>query len=152
VRKDFPEAKFLWVGDGSHEKKAKDFVCEAGLRDSVAFLGRREDIPEILAALDVFVLSSRSEGSPAVLKEALLMEKPVVSTNVGAIPEIIKHGQNGVLVPPERPDKLAEGIIKVLRNPHSKEMGKKGSVFIKEEFGEIVLAEKTKKVYLDLLQ
>jgi len=152
VKKDFPKAKFLWVGDGSHEKKAKNFICKAKLQDSVAFLGRREDIPEILAALDVFVLSSRSEGSPAVLKEALLMEKPVVSTNVGAVPEIIKHGENGVLVPPERPDKLAAEITKILRNPYNKEMGEKGRVFIKEKFGEMLLAEKTKKVYLDLLQ
>lgn len=152
VKNDFLQAKFLWVGDGSDEEKAKSFAYELGLQDSVIFTGIRTDIPEILAALDVFVLSSKGEGSPAVIKEALLMEKPVVSTNVGSISEIIENGYTGILVPPENPNELAEEIIKILRNPETKEMGKKGRKIIKEKFNESVLAEKTKKVYMDLLR
>lgn len=152
IKDSLPKAKFLWVGDGTYEKKAKIFTQRLKLKNSVIFTGRRNDIPEILADLDVFVLSSKSEGSPAVIKEALLMKKPVVATKVGAIPEIIKNKDIGELVFPEKPEQLAEAVIKILNNPIRKKIGEKGRNFIKDNFSESVLAEKTKKVYWDLLR
>ncbi len=153
IKDYYPNAKFVWVGKGPEEEKAKNFAYKIGLQDSVVFMGKRTDTPEIMAALDIFVLASKiGEGSPAVIKEALLMHKPVVSTNIGGIPEIIKDEQMGILVPPEKPNELAEAILKILRNPNKKELQTKGRNFIKENFSELTLMEKTKKVYLDLLK
>ncbi len=144
----FKNIKLLIVGDGILESQLKSMVQRMELSSYVIFAGKREDIPQILSGIDIFALSSSVEGSPAVIKEALIMGKPVVSTNVGGIPEIIQNGITGVLVPPHNPEALANDIFDVINNRNKfLEMARKGKQVIIDEFSETRLAELTAEVY-----
>lgn len=88
-----------------------------GVERLVHFLGHRSDVPELLDAMDVFVLPSHSEGMPNALLEAMASGKPVVATRVGGSAEIIRDGENGLLVPPRGPDALAAAIARLRADP-----------------------------------
>ncbi len=144
----FKNVKLLIVGDGILESQLKSMVQKMELSSYVIFAGKRESIPQILSGIDIFVLSSSVEGSPAVIKEALIMEKPVISTNVGGIPEIIQNGITGVLVPPHNPEILAEAVLDMVNNrDDALTMAKKGKDVIINQFSETKLAEQTAEVY-----
>ena len=144
----FKNIKLLIVGDGILELQIKSMVQKMKLSNYVIFAGKREDIPQILSGIDIFALSSSVEGSPAVIKEALIMEKPVISTNVGGIPEIIQNGVTGILVPPHNPEALANAILDTINNRgKALEMARKGKQVIINEFSENRLAELTAEVY-----
>jgi glycosyltransferase involved in cell wall biosynthesis len=83
----------------------------------VRFLGFRDDVPDLLAAADFFVLSSLAEGLPLSILEAMAQRLPVVASNVGGIPEVVTHGEHGLLVSPQDPEALAEAIAQVAGNP-----------------------------------
>jgi glycosyltransferase involved in cell wall biosynthesis len=116
VCRDVPDAIFLLIGDGKERPKLEQQVREAGLEENFLFLGCRNDVPDLLAACDLSVLPSESEGLPNAILEAMAAGVPVVATCVGGIPEIIENGQNGLLVPPQNPQALAEAILRILRD------------------------------------
>jgi glycosyltransferase involved in cell wall biosynthesis len=115
VLSEDPSVRFVVAGDGplrpQLEAEAKDLG--AGFR----FLGYRSDIPELVSAYDLYVLSSLWEGLPLALLEALAIGKPIVATRVGGNPEIVEDGVNGYIVPPRDPDALARRILDVRRDP-----------------------------------
>ncbi len=154
VLKEIPQAMFLVVGSGppGREQELKELAVRLGIENSVKFTGFREDIPEVLSALDVFVLSSiHSEGVPQALLQALLMEKPVVATNVGSISEAVIDNKTGVLVSSRNSLALAEGILKILRKPDFKlEIAKAGRKLIEEKFTLNQMVDKIEKVYCEL--
>lgn len=98
------EASLLLVGDGPEREKLGSVALRLGLDKYVRFLGKRNDVARILRAMDIFALSSFSEGLPMTLIEAMAASTPIVSTGVGGIPEIIKNGENGLLVDGVPPD------------------------------------------------
>ncbi len=102
-------AKCLIVGPGPLRAELEQNLDES-LRRSVTFLGARSDIPDLLAAADLFVLPSRWEGLPVVVLEAMAARLPIVATRVGGIPDVLQHGVSGCLVPPDDPRSLADGI------------------------------------------
>jgi glycosyltransferase involved in cell wall biosynthesis len=106
VLRSVPSARLLLAGDGPQREELTARLSEAGVLDSVQFLGHRHDVPELLHAADVLALPSRSEGLPLAALE-------VVAHAVGGVPELIKDGENGRLVPPE-PAALAAALIEVL--------------------------------------
>lgn len=116
-----PEARFLAVGDVDERigQGLRELVRQLRLEDRFFFLGFKEDIPEILANLDVFVLSSTSEGFPLVVLEAMAAGKPVVVTRSGGPEEMIRDGRDGFLVPPADVDSLAAKISALLEDPGS---------------------------------
>jgi len=116
ICREVPEAIFILIGDGKERTKLAQQVREAGLEESFLFLGFRDDVPELLAGCDLAVLPSESEGLPNSVLEAMAAGVPVVATCVGGIPEIIEHGQNGLLVPPENPQALNGALLRVLRD------------------------------------
>jgi glycosyltransferase involved in cell wall biosynthesis len=109
-----PEARFLIVGDGERRAELERLVDNLGLRSSVRFLGWRSDLDRVYADLDVVALASRNEGSPVALIEALAAARPVVSTAVGGVPEVVVDGQTGLLVPPSNPPALAQATLDLL--------------------------------------
>ncbi|MBU1261662.1 GT4 family glycosyltransferase PelF [bacterium] len=122
-----PEAKFIVVGDGPERANIERFVEELKIQDAVFFPGFREDLDIIYADLSLLVLSSLNEGLPVAIIEAQASGKPVVSTNVGGVPELIKDGETGYLVPVKNPEMLAEAMEKILKSPDSaKRMGEAG--------------------------
>lgn len=116
--KEVPDAKLVIVGDGKERSKLERLACDI---EDVHFLGYREDLGSVLEKTRVFVLPSRQEGFGLVLLEAMGEDVPVVATMVGGIVEIVEDGYNGILVEPENPEQLAEGIIQVLENRELRE-------------------------------
>ena len=98
LKEQHRDAKFVIAGDGNERERLEVVANSLGLRDNVMFLGHRNDVASILRALDVFSLTSDHEGLPMVLLEALAAKTPVVARNVGGIPDLITHEQNGMLV------------------------------------------------------
>jgi glycosyltransferase involved in cell wall biosynthesis len=88
-----------------------------GLDGNVDFLGYRADAASILGAVDVVALPSRSEGLPVALLEALAMRRPVVASRVGGVPDLIRHGDSGLLVKPDDPEAVAREIVRLLTDP-----------------------------------
>jgi glycosyltransferase involved in cell wall biosynthesis len=112
-----PAAEFVWVGDGVGRETVSQEVAQAGLASKIRMTGFRDDVPALLAAMDVFVLPSiKSDGVPQVVIQALAMGRPVVASAVGGIPEVIQHEHTGVLVPPNDPAALAAAVVQVLRH------------------------------------
>ena len=117
VRQALPEARFLLVGQGPLEDQVRRLATQLGLEKTVIFGGFRTDVPRLVAAFDVFALSSTHEGLPIALIEAMTLGRPVVATRVGGIPEVVTDGAQGVLVPPRDPEALADGLLRVLGDP-----------------------------------
>jgi len=107
----------LWlVGDGDLRPAMEVKVEELGLSQIVRFLGRRADIPDVLADADIFVLASHWEGMPGAIMEAMAAKLPVVATNVGGTAELVVEGETGLLVPPRNPELLASALERLINN------------------------------------
>jgi glycosyltransferase involved in cell wall biosynthesis len=111
-----PDTSFIFAGRGQLEAELKEQVCRLGLDKRVHFLGLRQDIPRILALLDIFVLPSLSEGLSMAILEAMIAGKPVVATGVGGNPELVLDGETGFLVPPRDSQALAASVAALLMN------------------------------------
>ena len=109
-----PDVSIWIVGDGLLRAETEHAVAELGLTDHVQFLGLRKDIAAILSASDVVAHSSIREGLPRVVLEALAIGTPVVATDVGGVSDVIRHGINGLLVPPQDPAALAKALLATL--------------------------------------
>lgn len=110
--------QFIIAGDGELRKELEIMASEIGILEKVFFLGKREDIPEILAVCDLAVLSSNSESFSNSIVEYLASGLPVITTDVGGCREIIENGVNGFIVPVSDPETIAERIIELMQNKH----------------------------------
>lgn len=117
VRDVVPEARFLLVGDGDLRAELAGLAERLGLAQDVVFAGARADVPAVLDALNLFVLSSSTECFPMALLEAMAAGVPAVCTAVGDVPEMVEEGVSGYIVPPHDPELLADRIIGLLSSP-----------------------------------
>ncbi len=118
VLEKFPTARFVIVGTGPGYEEIKEKARAENMKNSVTVMGHREDIPEIVAALDILVLASfAGEGTSQVIPQAFAMKTPVVATRGGSIAELFRDGARGVLADIKSGASQAEGIIKVLQEP-----------------------------------
>ena len=154
-----PDTKFFVVGDAVSEEDEKykrriiQLIESKGLGDKFIFTGFRDDIPEIMASLDVLVIPSIKEPWGRVAAEAMAMGKPVIGTNAGGLREIIDHGKTGILVPPEDPDSLAEATITLLNDEElRKSMGKRGRREVKENFNIAIITGQMEKLFLQAVK
>ncbi|TKB88710.1 MAG: glycosyltransferase [Nitrospira sp.] len=133
--KAWPNLCCVFVGDGELREHLQRLAVELAVEPSCRFLGVREDIADILAAADVVVLPSLSEGFPFVLLEALAMGCPVVASRVNGVPELIEDHKTGLLVPARDPQALAAAIREVLSDPIAAvRMGTAGRALVRERF------------------
>jgi glycosyltransferase involved in cell wall biosynthesis len=116
VVKECPTVRLFIVGDGPLEDNLRRMTKELDLEDNIIFTGIRQDIPDFLAASDVVVLPSLHEGMPNVVLEAMVAGRAVVTSNITSMPEIIKHGETGLLIEPKNPEKLRESLLLLLKN------------------------------------
>ncbi|MBW1767823.1 MAG: glycosyltransferase family 4 protein [Deltaproteobacteria bacterium] len=116
VTEELPKVKFLIVGDGSLRNDLESQCEELGVLDKFIFTGWKEDVSSILSTLDILVLPSVNEAVGRVLIEAGACGVPVVATNVGGVPEIVRDNETGILVPPGSPGDLARAIIDLLNS------------------------------------
>jgi len=112
-----PNVRFAIAGDGTQRKQLEDLIRSLGLQKHFRLIGFRSDSADFLAALDIFVCSSLWEGGPLTVLEAMRSAKPVISTSVGVVPEILHDRVNGLLVPTRDTGKLATAILEVVRDP-----------------------------------
>lgn len=151
ILKRFPRATFLIVGKGELGNYLEREARKLGITERVIFTGFREDIPEILSILDLFVLPSHMEGLGSILLEAQYMGIPVVSTLAGGIPEVVRNGETGILVPPRDPDSLSKAVIDLLENKEKREsFSLQGKKWAKNFFPERMV-EGTLAVYSELV-
>jgi len=148
-----PETRFLIVGDGVGFEEVKARVQQMGLQSRVHFTGFRRDVPQVMAALDVLVLpSTRSEGTSQVILQALAMGTPVVGSNGGGIPELVRDGETGRLVPPGDSAALADAILAALREPErARAMASGGQAMIRAQYTFDAAMARTTAVYRTLL-
>ncbi|MFA5275638.1 MAG: glycosyltransferase family 4 protein [Candidatus Omnitrophota bacterium] len=128
-------AKFLMVGDGVLRPSLQKLISRYGLQDKVVLAGWRRDIPQILSALDIFVLTSLWEGLPIAVLEALVSGKPVVATHTGGISEVIRDGENGFLVAPKEIKQMADKLIRLVNDADLRiSMGEKARLSVADSF------------------
>ncbi len=131
----FPKTQIAIAGDGHQHSALAAQIVELGLQDVVKLLGIRADIPDLLAAADLFVLPSLWEGLPLALLEAMGAGKPIVATRVEGVEDVLVDGQNGYLVPPADAEALAAATIRLLSDEESQRMfGKRAKALIEDEY------------------
>ncbi len=120
---------------------------------AVEWWGLRNDMPEVLKAASIVVLPSYREGIPKILLEAAASGRPIVTTDTPGCREIVRHGENGLLVPPCEPVALAQALQRLLQDPVLRtQMGKRGRVIVTSEFSEEQVMKETLSVYSELLR
>lgn len=124
IKQKNPKIRLIIVGDGSERDKLEQHVKKLDLEKNVLFVGEipNENIPKYLALADVLVLPSLKEGFPNIILEAMASDLPIVATNVGGIPEIIKNGENGFLVEPKKSKAIAEKVLLLIENEKLRNM------------------------------
>lgn len=116
IKNHIPEAYFLFVGNGEEEKQVKTLVSNKGLDDCVKITGWVNEPMQYIKLFDVAFLLSRWEGFGLVLAEYMLAKKPIVATNVDAIPDLVINGYNGVLVKPDSPEEACEATLRIVND------------------------------------
>ena len=127
VLNHIPNAQFWCFGEGPLRGELEQQIQAAGIADRVRLLGFRRDVPDLMRAVDVMCLPSHREPFGLVYVEAALAEKPVIACEAGGAPEIIEHGETGLLVRPQNVPDLAQAILTLLDNrDHAAAMGRRG--------------------------
>ncbi len=151
LQKEFPKVCCVIVGTGNEHEKLLARICQKKLDERVILPGFREDIPELLSTMDVFVLPSLEEGMPQSLLQAMAMERAVVASSVGGVPEVIRDGQTGFLVSSKDPTALAEKVGMLLRDPEQrKAFGMGGRQAITDDYSLEAMLQKTERLYSHL--
>ncbi|HXF92291.1 MAG TPA: glycosyltransferase [Nitrospiraceae bacterium] len=153
VQRVRPDTRWVLAGEGELRSGLEAQSRKLGLGLRVHFTGWLDDVREVLALCDVFVLPSRGEHFGRVLIEAMAMAKPVVATDGGGVPEIVRHGETGLLVPPGRPAHLAQAILILLNDPaYAVTLGMAGRERVEREFSLPKHVAAVEQLYLELLR
>jgi glycosyltransferase involved in cell wall biosynthesis len=144
-----PDARFVIVGDGPGRERIANQIAAAGLAGKVVMLGHRDDVPGVLASLSVLVLPSTAhEGVPQIILQAQAMDRAAVGTTVGGIPEVVRDGETGLLVPPQDGAALAEKILLLLAQPDfSHQLGRAAGECARRECGLDAMCARLEEIY-----
>jgi L-malate glycosyltransferase len=147
-----PHARLILVGDGPERGMIEEMVRQRSLGGTVRLLGQRNDVPRLLAASDISLLTSISEGIPLTLIEAMAAEQPVVSTRVGGVAEIVLDSQTGLLAPSGDEAALADHILRLANDPTQRQqMGRLGRERAVALFSERTMHDHYDRVYREML-
>ncbi|MBL7843314.1 MAG: glycosyltransferase [Cyclobacteriaceae bacterium] len=143
------EGKFLLVGVGDLENEIHALVKQYGLSEDVLFYGQATAVNHLLQALDCFILSSLWEGMPLALLEAMASGVPVIATDVAGTREVLKHQENGILIPSRSPESIVEAFVQLKESPElRKKLSQQALTFIREKYS----VEANMKVYISLYE
>jgi glycosyltransferase involved in cell wall biosynthesis len=154
VLSEFEDARLLVVGHGAEARRAEleDLARGMGVAGSVTFLGARDDVPELMAASDAFVLASLREGFGIVFAEAGAAGLPSVGSAIEGVPEVVEDGVGGILVPPADSPALAAALLQLLRDPERRrEMGEAARARVLERFDMAAITRRVQNIYVELL-
>jgi glycosyltransferase involved in cell wall biosynthesis len=153
VAKRCSHIKCLIAGDGPSREALEKLVADLGLKNIVRFAGYQEDVAAFYNAIDLYASPSLQEEMPKSILEAAASEKPIVATAVGGVPQIIKPGETGVLVPSGQPQRLAEEIVKLVQTPALGERyGKQARLLVSANFSETEAMKKLEKIYEEVFE
>lgn len=145
--------RLIIIGDGPDKNKLIELVTKKRLTDKVSFVGFQNDIESWLAAIDIFILPSLTEGTPMALLEAMSFGLPVIASAVGGVPKVIKSMINGILVSPANPNQIADAIIKLYNNDELRlKIARKAAETIATHFSINQWITKIESVYLDIIE
>lgn len=153
VKREERNVQFLMVGDGPLRPQLESLTDALHLRGHVIFAGWREDISEMISAMDIFCLPTLREGFGVVFAEAMAMKVPVVTHRIAPILEVVQENETGILIPPGREDLFVKAILSLIRDEKfRKEMGEKGRARVEEYFDKRFMFEKTLRVYEEVIR
>ena len=139
--------------DEPYTQKLRSILLNEGIIGRVKWLGLRENVQDFMTAFDMLAVPSIEEPLGLVAVEALAAGTPVVATRTGGLPEIVKHNECGLLVPPRNPDALADSIIKMAKDESMRErMGSAGQHFVRGEFETEELCNRVEQIYRRVTQ
>jgi Glycosyltransferase len=145
--------KLLMAGDGPEKSNLKGLAKQLDIDNDCLFTGFRSDVPEILNCLDVYVQSSRREGLPMIILEAMASQVAIVSTKAGGVPTVIADGEHGRLVEIGDPDQLARVLDDVLSNPDERRaLGQQARVLVEAQFSAHAMAARYLTVYAGITE
>jgi sugar transferase (PEP-CTERM/EpsH1 system associated) len=143
----------LIVGDGDQLAALKQFIAEHELSHRVILTGMRHDVPRLLRVMDVFALTSLSEGLPMTALEAMCARLPIVATNVGALPELVEEGMTGFLVKPKDDAAIAEKLIMLFRQRDlGRSFGEAGRRKVEREFSLDLMLQRYAELYHSMIK
>jgi glycosyltransferase involved in cell wall biosynthesis len=149
--REIPQARFVIIGRGEAEESLRRAAGRLGIASRVVFAGFRDDMPDVFAGLDLFVLSSVSgEGSPAVLKEAMAAGTPLIATALDGIEEIVEDARHGLLVPPGNGPALARAMVIMSQDPQLRARYSAAALTRVLEFTADRMVQRTEDVYLSI--
>ena len=152
ARHKIPGLRLLLAGDGDQRSAIEQTIQERGLEQTVTLAGTRKDIADLLSASDVFLLSSISEGIPLTVIESMAARRPVVSTAVGGLPELIEHGVSGMLAPSGDASSLSASLVQLYRNADLRnQMAEVAAGRAQEKFSLQGMLNSYRDVYYDVL-
>lgn len=151
VHDRLPTARLLLVGDGPLRVELQRLAVELGIADRAVFAGSRDDVGALLGLMDVFVLSSTTEGLPIALLEAMAAGLPTVCTAVGGVPEVVADGETGLLVPAGDASAMADAILDLLHDENrAREMGALGQAKVQAEYSLSTSTRAAERMFDDL--
>ncbi|HUT25496.1 MAG TPA: glycosyltransferase [Sumerlaeia bacterium] len=148
VVREIPHAAFLLVGDGPDRPAVEREIARLGLEENVRLLGERDDVPRLLRAFDLYVLSSVTEGLSLSILEAMAAGRAVVATRVGGNPELLEDGKAGILVPAQDPEAMADAVARLLKDPEERRtLGERARARAREVFDVHPIARRLEEIY-----
>lgn len=148
VLRQCSQVRFILIGVGPEERTLRELASQLGIIQQVIFAGYRKDMKRVYNSTDLVVQSSYTEGMPNVVLEALLMQVPVIATNVGGTAEIVEHGRHGVLIPPGSAEMLADQILRFVADRNRFDnMARAGQARIVREFDSRKRIEHMMQIY-----
>lgn len=153
LSRQFPNLEFVLVGDGPLRPALESMASALGIKEKVLFTGERHDIPAVLASLDVSVLVSSSESLSNVILESMAAGVPVVATAVGATPEVVKHGETGLIVSPGDEESLVDAVAQLVRDPAARaQYAMRSRDFARSHFHIDQVCRRFEQLYLELAE
>ncbi len=152
IRKEIP-AKLLLIGDGPERNNAEYLVRDKGIESDVVFLGKQGSVVDMLSACDLFLLPSQTESFGLAALEALACEVPVVASDVGGLPEVITHGEDGYLVAPENIEEMARRSLEIISDPErNREIGRQARKNAQKRFCSTKIVPRYESFYEEMVR
>jgi len=143
----------MWLlGIGPEEQRIRTLSEDMGLGDIVKFLGFRTDLEDVLALADIMVHPSHMEGVPLAVLSGMAAGLPIVATRVGGLPEVIRDGATGILIPPREPSRIADAVLSLIEDPAlCLKLGRAAQQFIHEEYSLDAAASRVGNLYAEMI-
>jgi glycosyltransferase involved in cell wall biosynthesis len=149
----YPQLQMIFAGEGFSADRLKQLVADAGLSDRIHFLGYRNDVPDLMAIMNVHLFASEREGLPQVLVQADTVGVPVLAFEAEGVREMVHDGVNGFVFPHGDIEGMAQALERFINNPDlAREMGQKGRALVDDRWDIATMQRKTQDLYLQLLE